>query len=344
MARYAAEDAMRMLETKKIKEAAVYILYGEDEYLISEVMRLLRSSIVDADFGDFNYTRLECNGSTKAAELVNALRELPMLADKRLLELHFYQNIAESTVKKIEKTFKETLQEGSTVICLVSHNEAKKSKSKLITWSQDFAQEINCSVSTYNLPRWVELYLKEKGCKFKDSKTAQELQNRVGTNLLELSSQLDQLVLYVGDKKIIDIEDVRLVIHQSNEVKVWEYTKALTQKDYKKAMQTCASLLEDNAQRGSLTLIAFTNKYLRDLAQALDVTSKYGFNLNNLAQQMSDKKDFQINYLLKDLRNWKEINLRDAFHSLCQADLRLKTGGDPLLTMQLLTLRIVGRR
>ena len=344
MACDATEDAMRLLETKKIKEATAYILYGEDEYLISETMHLLRNSVIDADFGDFNYTRLECSGSTKVAELVNALRELPMLTDKRLLELHFYQNLPESTVKKIEKTFKETLQEGSTVVCLVSHNETKKSKSKLVTWAQDYAQEINCTVSAYNLPRWIELYLKDKGCKFKDSKAAQELQNRVGTNLLDLSSQLDQLALYVGDKKIIDTEDVHLVIRPSNEVKVWEYTKALTQKDYKKAMQACASLLEDNAQRGSLTLIAFTNKYLRDLAQALDITSKYGFNLNSLAQQMSDKKDFQINYLLKDLRNWKEANLRDAFHSLCQADLRLKTGGDPLLTMQLLTLRIVGRR
>ena len=344
MARYAAEDAMRLLETKKVKEATAYILYGGDEYLISETMRLLRDYVINADFGDFNYTRMECNGSTKTTELINALRELPMLADKRLLELHSYQNLTESTIKKIEKTFKETLQEGSTIICLISHDEAKKSKSKLVTWAQDYAQEINCNVSTYNLPRWAELYLKNKDCKFKDSRAAQELQNRTGTNLLELNSQLDQLALYVGDKKIIDIEDVRLVVRQSNEIKVWEYTKALTQKDYKKAMQVCASLLEDNAQRGSLTLISFTNKYLRDLAQALDITSKYGFNANSLAQQMSDKRDFQINYLLKDLRNWKEANLRDAFHSLCQADLRLKTGSDPLLTMQLLTLRLVGRR
>ncbi len=344
MTRYAAEDAMRLLETKKVKEATAYILYGGDEYLISETMRLLRDSVINADFGDFNYTRMECNSSTKTAELVNALRELPMLADKRLLELHSYQNLTESTVKKIEATFKETLQEGSTIICLISHDEAKKSKSKLITWAQDYAQEINCNVSAYSLPRWAEFYLKNKGCKFKDSKAAQELQNRTGTNLLDLNSQLDQLALYVGDKKVIDTEDVRLVVRQSNEIKVWEYTKALTQKDYKKAMQVCASLLEDNAQRGSLTLVSFTNKYLRDLAQALDITSKYGFNANSLAQQMSDKRDFQINYLLKDLRSWKEANLRDAFHSLCQADLRLKTGSDPLLTMQLLTLRLVGRR
>lgn len=344
MARYAAEEAMRLLETKKIREAIVYILYGEDQYLISQTMRWLRSSVLDTDFGDFNYTRLECSGSTKVAELTNALRELPMLADKRLLELHFYQNIADSTVKKIEKTFKETLQEGSTVICLVSHEEAKKSKSKLVTWAQDYAQEINCQVSAYSVPRWIDLYLKEKGCRFKDAKVAQELQNRVGTNLLDLNAQLDQLALYVGDKKVIALEDVRLVIRQSNEVKVWEYTKALTQKDYPKAMQVCSSLLEDNATRGSLALISFTNKYLRDLAQALDITSKYGFNSKSLAQQMTDKRDFQINYLLKDLRHWKEAHLRDAFYSLCQADLRLKTGSDPLLTMQLLTLRLVGRR
>lgn len=344
MARCNAADAMRLLETKKVKEAPVYILYGEDEYLISETMRLVRNLIVDESFGDFNCTRLNCNSSLKVAELTNALRELPMLADKRLLELHHYQNLTDSTVKKIEETFKETLQEGSTVICLISHDEVKKSKSKLVSWAQNYAQEIDCVVSAYNLPRWIDLYLKEKGCKFKNSKAAQELQNRVGMNLLDLSTQLDQLALYVGDSKQIDIEDVIQVIRQSNETKVWEYTKALTQKDYKKAMQACSSLLEDNAPKGSLTLISFTNKYLRDLAQALDITSKYGFSTNSLAQQMSDKRDFQINYLLKDLRHWKEADLTDAFHSLCQADLRLKTGGDPLLTMQLLTLRLVGRR
>ena len=344
MARYDIEDAMRLLETKKVKEAAAYVLYGGDEYLISQTVRLLRDSVIDSDFGDFNYTRLDCTSSVKAAELINALRELPMLTDKRFLELHYYQNLTDSTVKKIEETFKETLREGSTVICLVSHDDSKKSKNKLATWAQEYAQEINCNVSIYSLPRWIEFYLKDKGYKFKDSKAAQELQNRVGNNLLDLSIQLDQLMLYAGSTKTISIEDVRQVVRKSNEIKVWEYTKAITQKDSSKAMQACSSLLEDNAQKGSLTLVSFTNKYLRDLAQALDITSKYGFTTNSLSQQMADKKDFQLNYILKDLRSWKEADLRDAFHSLCQADLRLKTGGDPLLTMQLLTLRLVSRR
>lgn len=344
MAHYNAEDAMRLLETKKVKEATAYILYGEDEYLISQTVRLLRDSVIDNDFGDFNYTRLDCHSSVKAAELTNALRELPMLTDRRFLELHYYQNLTDSTVKKIEETFKETLREGSTVLCLVSHDDSKKSKSKLAAWAQDYAQEINCNVSSYSLPRWIDLYIKDKGYSFKDSKAAQELQNRVGANLLDLSAQLDQLMLYVSSQKTISVEDVRQVVRKSNEVKVWEYTKAITQKDSSKAMQACSSLLEDNAQKGSLTLISFTNKYLRDLAQALDITSKYGFNTNSLSQQMADKRDFQINYILKDLRSWKEPDLRDAFHSLCQADLRLKTGGDPLLTMQLLTLRLVSRR
>ncbi|MGM9998494.1 MAG: DNA polymerase III subunit delta [Candidatus Bruticola sp.] len=343
MSRFEKEDAVRLLESGKIESASAYILEGSDEYLTSKVLQMLRESIIDSDFSDFNHTSIDCTNSTKAADLIKALRELPMLADKRLLELHHYQNLSASTVGKIEETFKETIKDGSCVICLVSHDDAKNSKSRLKNWAQDWAKEISCSISVYGIPRWISHFLKERGCRA-DSRALQELQNRSGSNLYELSVQLEQLVMYVGDKQLITAEDVRKTVRKSNEVKVWEYTDAVTGKDIKKAMLACASLLEDNAQRGSLTLLSYVNTYLRFLAQLQNLTKKYGCNLKTLAQHLPDKKEFQIRLSLEALRSWKEENLRSAFQNLCLADLRLKTGASPILTMQLLTLRLIGRR
>ncbi|MGM9992011.1 MAG: DNA polymerase III subunit delta [Candidatus Bruticola sp.] len=343
MSRLEKEEALRLLETRKIPSAPTYILEGSDEYLTSKVLQLLRESIIDSDFSDFNHTSIDCTNSTKAADLIKALRELPMLADKRLLELHRYQSLSSSTVNKIEDTFKETIKEGSCIICLISHDDIRNSKSKLKTWAQDWAQEISCSISLYAIPRWINHFLKERGCRA-ESRAVQELQNRSGSNLFELSVQLEQLVIYVGDKQLITVDDVCRTVHKSNEVKAWEYTEAVTSKNTPRAMQACASLLEDNAQRGSLTLLSYINTYLRSLAQIQDLTKKYGYNLKILAQHLQDKKEIQIRRSLEDLRSWREDHLRSAFQSLCQADWRLKTGASPILTMQLLTLRLTNRR
>ncbi|MCR4784853.1 MAG: DNA polymerase III subunit delta [bacterium] len=334
-------DALPIIESDTVKSAHVYILEGSDDYLLSGVLQVIRRNVVDQDFLDFNHTVLECSASTKASELINALLELPMLTNTRLLELHNYHKISSDVVKKIEKTFKDTIEQGSNIVCLTALDEAKSVRSRLKTLAQGQSLEINCSIESGQIMGWISYYLKSKQCTIQNT-ALREIANRGGSSLANLSMQLDKLIMYVGESHNITLDDVKKVVIKSTETKVWDYTTAITDRDDQKALLACSAILEDNPQAGALSLLSYTNSYLRSLAQVSDLVSKYGNNISAIIQQLN-KREFQIKRDLKAASTWGEDALRKAFGELCKADLRLKTGSDPVLIMHLLTLSFTHR-
>ncbi|MCA9776532.1 MAG: hypothetical protein KC800_07450, partial [Candidatus Eremiobacteraeota bacterium] len=55
----------------------VVLLNGSDEYLHDLVIKKLEGELVDPDFRDFNFRKVDCTRSTSAGQLAGTLSELP---------------------------------------------------------------------------------------------------------------------------------------------------------------------------------------------------------------------------------------------------------------------------
>lgn len=342
------EQALSIIRSGSVDASfPAYILDGEDEYLIDGVLSLLRAAIIDEGFREFNLTRLECSAKTGYSEISDALLELPMLTQKRLLELHNPHKLRREVIEKTERTFNGTLEQGDNVVCLIYHREPgtswqnKNNRDKFKTWAKDKALTISCSVNKQDIPRWIEFYLGLKGCSVSRS-IVNEIQMRSGSSLADLKIQLDKLAVYAGHEPVT-AEDVRAVIRRSTETKIWTYTEALTKGNLKDAVAACTSILEDDPQAESLSLLSYTNTYLRGIAQVFTLYKQYRGNITQICDAIPGKKENQIRGSLRDSKMWDEQGLAEAFESLHKTDLKLKNGADPILTMQKLTMRLAGR-
>ena len=352
------ESAFKIISSGAVDLYPAYIAEGDDKYLISKVVKIIESTVLDEDFADFNLTKFECSASSKADSIINALLELPMLTDRRLSEFYdtFKLKISgiksgsdsqKDPLKETEKILKEVLDEEANIICIANCQVPKNARDFFKNTVKSRALTINCSVYPDQIIPWAKAQAAERGCSL-STKAAAEFRDRIGTDMLTLVSQLDKLCAYTGKNSEITLEDVKTAVSRSLEVKIWEFTSALAEKDAKTAMRACESLLEDDPASNALSLLSYTNRYLRSMAQIQELVKKFGSkNVKLIGQNLNPNGHFSDYKVSKDMQSaklWSEKSLRQAFEDLCQADLYLKTGSDPKLTIEKLIVRTVHRR
>lgn len=111
--------------------APLYWLNGSEEFLREQVLRKLRLEVLDSGFAEFNHQVVRITATTKSAVLLDALSELPMMTERRLLELQQAHELNAKVADELARFFQERLHPG-LVVALVS--DPPKSKSGL--WEQ----------------------------------------------------------------------------------------------------------------------------------------------------------------------------------------------------------------
>ncbi|MBQ7501413.1 DNA polymerase III subunit delta [bacterium] len=354
-----SKSAISILKSGSIDIYPAYIVEGNDRYLIFRILQIIKSSVLDPDFAEFNYTKLECDGSTKLREITNVLLEQPMLADRRLSELHQTGAVKYkapdgpktskerlSLTGELESIVSENLEQGANIICIVNCGQKSDGKDLLKSLIKDRALTVNCTVYADDIPKWLAQEAQSRGYSL-NIRAASELCERVGTDLAKLSSQLGKLCAYAGENKSLTLEDVKAIAEKSLEIKVWDFTSAVSRRNASLALRCCAQILQDNDTADALSLLAYTNTYLRSLAQTKALVKRLGGNPALIAGSLSGKGKKKTQYQIsKDIENsalWSEKALKQAFLDLCQTDMYLKTGASPLLTVQKLAMRLACR-
>lgn len=353
------KSAIGILKSGRIDIFPAYILEGSDGYLIYRILRIIKDAVLDPDFAEFNYTKLECDSSTKIGEICDALLELPMLSDRRLTEIHNTGAVrykaaegsrasasGKSPAQELESIVKENLDRSDNIICIVNGGQKSDGRDLLKSLVKSRALTVSCTVYRDDIPKWLEQEALSRGCSL-NLRAASELCGRVGTDLAELSSQLDKLCAYAGEGGSITLEDVKAATEKSVEVKNWEFCEAVSRRNPAGALRCCAQILEDNDTADALKLLTYTNAYLSSLAQTKSLVKRFGGNPSLIAENLSAKSKKKARFqIIKDIENaalWSDKALKQAFLDLCQTDLYLKTGASPLLTVQKLTMRLVYR-
>ncbi|MBQ7528575.1 hypothetical protein IJT10_01540, partial [bacterium] len=127
------------------------------------------------------------------------------------------------------------------------------------------------------------------------------------------------------------------------DVKIWDYTNALTNKNISSALDATNLLLEEDPQRGALTLLSYLNTYLRSIAQINSLLKLYGPNISMISKAIPQKREYQIRHNIEEAKLWSDSQLESAFQEIYKTDYLLKIGQDPLLIIQRLTIQLIQR-
>jgi DNA polymerase III subunit delta len=331
---------LEVLKTGLSEATEVVLLSGSDEYLHDLLIKKFEADIVDPDFRDFNFRKLDCNKSSSAGEIAGLLSELPTLVDSRMVVLNRVKDLSKNVSKRLAEIWRDSLAPGTVLVVT-----AGGAVSDLPFWValQKSGTVVDCRLEEKEIDLLLNSFCRQKKYKA-DSRALSVLKERVGLSLRGLLSNLERCLLSLPEGESLSAATVEELVPFSAEIAMWKMTRAISQRNHKEAL----AILDNQLGRGEPAgpIFSYINSYLVSLVQVGGLMKRHR-SPAEVARQIPRKTEFQIKKTLEDLRTWSARDLTDAFDALARADFKSKGGdggSDPKLLLQMLILKLCSRK
>ncbi|MBS2040122.1 DNA polymerase III subunit delta [bacterium] len=332
----AASQVLDWLSQPLAQPGSLYWVTGPEDYLREQVQRKLRREVLDEGFAEFNHQVLRLSPSSKPAALLDALSELPMMTERRLLELQNIQDLNARTADELCKMLQtEALHPGLVVVVV---GETPKAKSGLWDYLRSKACVLSCELEAKQRGDFVAYACKQHKLEL-TSQQQQVVAERTAGSLRLITGAIERLALFAGESRQVSSADLDQMVHDSAEVQTWKLTAAIGQPNLRQAYALLEKLMQHEPAQ---SLLSYLNSYLLGLVQVYQLKPRFK-TAAAIAKEIPRRSEFQIKKSLEELASWNETDLGNAFERLARADYRIKTGSDPLLVMQLLVLQLCSR-
>jgi DNA polymerase-3 subunit delta len=242
-----AEHIIRDWKRKIYKP--VYWLEGEEEYFINEVMDFAEHQILPEEEKSFNLT-IFYGKDADWASVVNACRRYPMFAERQVVLLKEAQQMRE--IAKLEPYIMQPL--GSTIFVVSYKDKKVDGRSKLAKLLKEKGELLSTKKMYDNqLPEWVTELLLSRGLTIQQKALAL-LIDHIGNDLMRIKSEVDKIQINLGNRKMIDEDDVEKYVGVSKEYNAFELQIALAKKDLSKALRII-QYFESNPKAAPIQLV-----------------------------------------------------------------------------------------
>ncbi|HET6999957.1 MAG TPA: DNA polymerase III subunit delta [Puia sp.] len=242
-----AEQIIRDWKRKIYKP--VYWLEGEEEYFINEVMDFAEHQILPEEEKSFNLT-IFYGKDADWASVVNACRRYPMFAEKQVVLLKEAQQMRE--IAKLEPYIMQPL--GSTIFVVSYKDKKVDGRSKLAKLLKEKGELLSTKKMFDNqLPEWVTELLQSRGLTIQQKALAL-LIDHIGNDLMRIKSEVEKIQINLGNRKMIDEDDVEKYVGISKEYNAFELQIALARKDLAKSLRII-QYFESNPKAAPIQLV-----------------------------------------------------------------------------------------
>lgn len=182
----------------------VYVLFGDEDYIKNDILRVLCARAVDPAMRDFNVD-IRRGPELDAPSLRGLLEQLPMMAERRVIVVLEAQALKKGPMAVVDQYLASPSRDIVLVLMLPADEEPPKS------WS---ARGTACEcklLSEDGVLKWITHHLREKlhGSITPDAATL--LVSHVGNDLAQLAGELDKLLSYTNGGEITT-EGVQAVV------------------------------------------------------------------------------------------------------------------------------------
>jgi DNA polymerase-3 subunit delta len=312
------QDLQSSLKQRKV--LPLYLLYGEEDFLIQEALDLLIETVVDPGSRDFNFTTLYCR-ETPASELAAQAQTLPFMAEKRLVIAKEVDAYKAADLEVLTAYLRDPSP--STCLVLVS-NQPKYDKKAVVSAVEAKGGAIRFySLLDREITSWITAWCRKRGLALQGD-AAQFLWQTLGNDLQTLNSELQKVeVAAAGKKKELTLADVRAVVGDFREYTPFDLATAVGQKSRERSLAILTRLLQEGEQ--PIALLGAIAWNLRRLLQAKDL-EQAGAAPDEIMKKLRIIFH-QAGQFREQMKRYGRDELRNAFALLLEADRALKSGG-----------------
>ena len=222
------------IKTGQFKQ--IYLLYGEEQYLIRQYRDKLKHALA-ADDDTMNFSAFS-GSDINQKEIIDLAETLPFLAERRVM---FFKDTGLFKAGG-EKLAEYLANPNDTTFFVFTESEVDK-RSKLYKAVQSKGYVAEFTVQDENtLKRWIAGILGKEGKKISEN-TAQLLLSKTGTDMENIQMELEKLICYCLDRDVVTAEDVEAVCTTRITNHIFDMVNAIAEKQPQKALQLYYDLL-----------------------------------------------------------------------------------------------------
>ena len=212
----------------------LYLVMGEESFLVDRVMRALRGAVDLGAAAAFNEDRFVAP-EVDVDRVLAAARTVPMMAPKRLVVLSSVERWdnkgssrgGEHPLDALAAYAEDPLDTTVLLLCAGKINGSRR----LVKAAKKGGFLVSCAtLKRHELPGWIRQTAKAAGHPM-DGSAADTLAELVGPDLGPVADALERLSLYVGEGAPIDGDAIAAVITRVRQETVWQLVDALATRD-----------------------------------------------------------------------------------------------------------------
>ena len=298
----------------------VYLVCGEEGLLVKEAVRMVEAVALGDSLPEFNHDRMDL-ADGGVSRVIDAVSTQPMMGGRRVVTVQ----CSDGLNKEISDGLMAYAQDPNPTGTLILVAGKVEGRLKLVKHLGSERGVLRYDpLKPRDTPAWVVGKAREIGASI-DSDAARALVDVIGTDLLSLQTNLEKLVVYVGEARSIRRGDVLECVARTREEAIWDLTDAVGLGDHRKALRTAGNLLQGG--QASILVVAMVARHLRQLWTVKSLLQQ-GCSANDLGRQ-AKVHPFVAKKLTGQASRFSWAAMPKQFDALYRADLNLKSSRLP---------------
>lgn len=224
----------------------------------------------------------------------------------------------------------------NSYLVFVCNSDSIDSRKKIVNLIKKYGIVKKLEVNDNYLNDYVNNYLKDNGYKINNGDVVYFI-NRVGNNINNVTNELDKLMLYKINDKIINRNDIDLLTVENIDDSIYDLVNCILKNDNEKAIKLYNNFIDNGMDVNQI--VAIVAAQIRLLYQVKRLYNS-GKSNDEIAKILEFKSVYRVKYLLNDSYYYSESDLVKYLSKLADIDNAIKTSnGDGNMLMQLFIVK-----
>jgi DNA polymerase-3 subunit delta len=324
------EEFYRQLE---VEPPPLILLYGAEAYLLQQVQQRIRTAIFGTDKDDFNDHQFHGKGA-RAEVIIDAASTYPVFAPRKLVTVKDFHLLAVAEQDKFCAYLERPLEQ----TCLLLIAEKIDSRRKFFQQLKKKGVVLRFDpLADREIPDFIRREAQQRGIRI--GRDALDLLcSLVSNSLHEIEGELDKLVLYIGERREIAVEDVETIVSRGRSDSIFALGEAIAKGDLVRAL-TLVRRFAAASEPPLLVLNLITGHYR--LLWKIRALESRQCAAADIARQVG-RPPFVVQGLLAQARRFSRRHFIAAYELFIHTDLAMKSsGGDAEALLELMVIRLI---
>jgi len=312
-------------------EPSVFLFIGDENYLKEKALKDLSSSLLDSSSKELDY-KIFYGGETDAKEILDYATTVPFLAAKKLIVIKEFEKLAQDSQARLIAYIKRP----SKFTCLVLDT----TNASVLDDFHSIRRYVNVlrfdELTDSQASTWIKRFLASRDKEI-EKDALEILKELQGVNLLSMAQELEKLIAFVGERKVIKTSDVEDLVGKSLVRSVFDLAWAIGEKKTDEALRLASDLILTGKKTHEIVGLLYWHLKRLLRARILQSKGESDYSISNILR--INRRNF--NEFFKQVRSYDIAQIKSRIHILLEADLDIKTTKlDPTLLLEYAIIRL----